>query len=301
VRPENRVILVTGGTGQVGHELQRELALLGRVVAPGRDLLDLATPASIRAVMDELRPAVVINAGAYTAVDRAESDPVLCEAVNATAPGVLAEESARRGALLVHYSTDYVFDGRSAVPYTEGDATNPLSVYGATKLAGEQAIQRQGGSHLIFRTSWVYGLRGANFLRTIRRLACERKELRIVSDQIGAPTWSRTIAAATAHVLKLVLPRAGRLEPTPFDSGVYHLTSAGAASWFDFARAIVESDPIPDARNCRIEPIPSDEYPTAARRPAMSLLDSNHVVERFGLTLPDWRDQLALVLGDLSI
>lgn len=296
------VLLVTGGTGQVGHELVRELAVLGRVVAPSSAELDLASEASIRAAVRRHRPAVVVNAGAYTAVDRAETEAERCRAINARAPGVLAEEAAALGALVVHYSTDYVFDGSSARPYREEDATGPLGVYGATKLEGERAVQGSGAAHVILRTSWVYGTRGSNFLRTMLRLARERTELRVVGDQVGAPTWSRTIAAGSAHIVRVLLAA----ERTPAASGaaslggVYHLASGGRATWHEFAEAILAGDPRRAEQVCeRVVAIPTAEYPTPARRPAFSLLDSTRLRERFGLVMPDWREQLALVLGDL--
>jgi len=297
-RPRDPQILVTGATGQVGGQLLRELAVLGRVVAPSRAEVDLAQPDTIIRAMRAARPNVIVNAGAYTAVDQAESNVDLCTRINGEAPGVLADEAAAIGAWLVHYSTDYVFDGRSDVPYRENDAPSPLNVYGASKLAGERAIEERGGSYLIFRTSWVYGASGTNFLRTIRRLSRERSELRIVADQIGAPTWSRMIAAATAHALRSVLHAAK--SPSGDESGLYHLTASGSGSWFDFAQAIIDGDPHPTELRCRhAVPIATDQYPTAAQRPRNSLLDTRRFRERFHLSLPDWREQLALVLADL--
>jgi dTDP-4-dehydrorhamnose reductase len=295
------VLLVTGATGQVGHELVRELAVLGRVVAPSSAELDLADARGIRETLRRIRPTAVVNAAAYTAVDRAESDVDRCTAINAIAPGILAEEAAVLGAALVHYSTDYVFDGSASHPYTEDDEPNPVSVYGATKLAGERAIQAVGGGYLILRTSWVYGARGSNFLRTMLRLARERTEMRVVSDQVGAPTWSRTIAAASAHLLRPALTSGGPAAAALADrSGVYHLASAGKTSWFDFACAILAGDPRRSDQRCeRLLPIPTADYPTPARRPSFSLLDTRKLQHRFGLVLPDWREQLALVLGEL--
>jgi dTDP-4-dehydrorhamnose reductase len=300
VTREPPTYLVTGGTGQVGHELVRELAVLGRVVAPTSAELDLAEPARIREVVRRVRPDVVVNAGAYTAVDRAESEVARCRAINAVAPGVLAEETAVLGAGLVHFSTDYVFDGSAARAYTETDAPNPVSVYGSTKLAGERAVEAVGGAHVILRTSWVYGARGANFLRTMLRLARERSELRVVADQVGAPTWSRLVATATAHVLRAMLADGAPAAPFGSRSGIYHLTSGGRATWHEFATAIVEGDPRRAEQRCeRVVPIATAEYPTPARRPASSLLDTTKLTRTFGLVLPDWREQLRLVLDEL--
>jgi dTDP-4-dehydrorhamnose reductase len=225
-------ILLTGKNGQVGWELQRTLQPVGKVAAFSHAGLDLADAAAIRSKLDEVRPDVIVNAAAYTAVDKAESEPELAHEVNAVAPALLAQEAARRGALLIHYSTDYVYDGAKAAPYVESDKTNPLGAYGRSKLAGEEGIRASGCDHLIFRTSWVYAARGANFLRTILRLAAEREELRIVMDQIGAPTWARLIAEATALALRQALrERSGG----QFESGVFHLTAAGETSWHGFA------------------------------------------------------------------
>jgi dTDP-4-dehydrorhamnose reductase len=286
-------IVVTGATGQIGHEVVRELAPLGRVVGLTRAELDLARPAAIRKTIRTLRPRVIVNAAAYTAVDRAESEPELAGVINADAPAVLAEEARRLGALLVHYSTDYVFDGAKGAPYTEKDAPAPLNVYGATKLAGDQAIQAAGGAFVILRTSWVYGARGTNFLRTMLRLARERPELRVVNDQVGAPTSSRAIAAATA---RLVWQTGG--EPA---AGIYHLTAGGSTTWYDFARRILENDPQRDEQVCRdIIPISTAEFKALAKRPPYSVLDCAAIRDEFGLALPDWREQLALVLSDLQ-
>jgi dTDP-4-dehydrorhamnose reductase len=285
-------IVVTGATGQIGYEAVRELAPLGKVVGLTRADLDLASQAAIRETMRALRPSVIVNAAAYTAVDRAESERHQCAAVNADAPGVLAEEARRLGALLVHYSTDYVFDGSKGAPYTERDAPAPLNAYGTTKLAGEQAIQRAGGAYVILRTSWVYGARGTNFLCTMLRLARERPELRVVDDQVGAPTWSRAIATATARLLR---------DPSSESlAGIYHLTAGGSTTWYDFARRILESDPRRAEQICRaVIPISTAEFGALARRPLYSVLDCSAIRERFNLALPDWREQLALVLSEL--
>jgi dTDP-4-dehydrorhamnose reductase len=287
-------ILVTGRNGQVGWELVRALLPLGRVHACAHAELDLADAAAVRRKLDEARPDVIVNAAAYTAVDKAESEPEQANAVNAAAPALLAQEAARRGALLIHYSTDYVYDGAKAAPYVETDPTNPLGAYGRSKLAGEAGIRAAGADHLIFRTSWVYAARGANFLRTILRLAAEREELRIVADQIGAPTWARLIAEATAHALRQAMQeRSGGT----FDSGVFHLTAAGETSWHGFASAIVAGRS--GLRVKAVMPITTADYPLPAPRPANSRLDTGAFRARFGLVLPDWRDCLQLCLEEI--
>ena len=287
-------ILLAGRNGQVGWELQRTLQPVGKVTAVGHAELDLADAAAVRRKLDEVRPDVIVNAAAYTAVDKAESEPEQANAVNAAAPALLAQEAARRGALLIHYSTDYVYDGAKAAPYVETDPTNPLGAYGRSKLAGEEGIRASGCDHLIFRTSWVYAARGANFLRTILRLAAEREELRIVMDQVGAPTWARLIAEATALALRQALAerRHGR-----FESGLFHLACAGETSWHGFASAIVAN-----RRGLRVKtvtPITTAEYPLPAPRPANSRLNTGAFRARFGLALPDWRDGLSLCLEEL--
>ncbi|MEZ5616195.1 MAG: dTDP-4-dehydrorhamnose reductase [Rhodocyclaceae bacterium] len=287
-------ILLTGKNGQVGWELQRALLPLGSVAAFGHRELDLADAAAVRRKLDEVRPDAIVNAAAYTAVDKAESETELANAVNAAAPALLAQEAARRGALLIHYSTDYVYDGAKAAPYVETDRTNPLGAYGRSKLAGEAGIRASGCDHLIFRTSWVYAARGANFLRTILRLAAERDELRIVADQVGAPTWARLIAEATAHALRQAMQeRSGGT----FDSGVFHLAAAGETSWHGFAAAIVAGRG--GLRVKTVTPITTAEYPLPAPRPANSRLDTAAFRARFGLALPDWRDCLQLCLEEL--
>jgi len=284
-------ILLTGVKGQVGWELQRSLASLGEVVAVDREDMDLADAAAIHTKVRELAPRVIVNPAAYTAVDRAESEPEGARLINAVAPGILAEAALRCGAILVHYSTDYVFDGSKDSAYLEDDAPHPLNVYGATKLAGEAAIRAAGVRHLILRTSWVYGLRGGNFLLTMQRLMRERTELKIVDDQIGAPTWSRLIAEATAQILAQCLsPARGADRPEPW--GTYHLTCGGETSWYGFAAAIAELGGYPT----RLTPIPSSDYPTPARRPANSRLDNAKLARVFGLRLPHWRKALALCL-----
>ncbi len=284
-------ILLTGRNGQVGWELQRCLAPLGQVLAFDRSGLDLSDSDRLRAIVHEIRPDIIVNAAAYTAVDKAESQAEAAMAINGTAPGILAEEAKRAGALLVHYSTDYVFDGGKQGLYAEGDEPGPLNVYGRTKLAGERAVQACAGRHLILRTSWVYGSRGHNFLRTMLKLAGEREELRIVDDQVGAPTWSRMIAEATA----LLLAR-----PAP-PEGLFHLTSSGFTSWFGFAKHILERTQEQRSREPRLVPIPAREYPAPAARPQNSRLDCSHLEEASGLSLPDWQAALELCLADREI
>lgn len=295
------VILLTGRSGQVGWELERTLQPLGKVVACDRQALDLANPDSIRAVIRDLRPALIVNAAAYTAVDRAETEPELALAINGAAPGILAEEAKRLGAALIHYSTDYVFDGTRREPYGEDDAPNPINVYGKTKLAGEQAIRAVGAPHWIFRTSWVYGLRGKNFLLTIRRLAQDRSELRVVDDQFGAPTWSRMIAEATAQALaKSAGPRAEFAPALAALGGVYHLTASGRTTWCGFARAIVELLGAAGESKCStVAAISTSDYPLPARRPANSSLATRKLAADLGINACDWRAALGLCLGEL--
>lgn len=293
-------LLVVGRTGQLAWELRRTLLPLGEVVALESPQLDLSQPDTIARAVRDCRPHVVVNAAAYTAVDKAEEERELAHAVNAAAPGVLAQEAAKLGALMIHYSTDYVFDGGKSAPYVETDAPNPLNAYGASKLAGEQAVQASGAAHLILRTSWVYAARGGNFLRTMLRLATERETLRVVADQIGAPTWARFLAEATA----LVVARSREeIAEERFASGVYHLTAAAETSWYGFALAIVEetrrSAPAWRHKLKEILPITSQEYPLPARRPANSRLDCSRFAARFGIRPAPWRDQLALCVEEI--
>ena len=286
------VILIIGKIGQVGYELNRTVAPLGRRVSVDYPEIDLTDGASIRKWVRETTPAIVINAAAYTAVDKAETDEQRCQQINGLAPGILAEEAKRAGAWLVHYSTDYIFDGTKRTPYVEEDAPNPLGAYGRSKLAGDQAVQQVDGSHVIFRLCWVYGARGQNFMLTIMRLAREREKLRVVSDQVGCPTWSRSIAETTALALKQVV--AAR-EPGAF-KGVYHLAAAGETSWHGFAEAIISSMPAQEKKCKVIEPITTSEYPLPAKRPAYSVLSCDKLQRTFGLKLPDWRESLRQVL-----
>jgi dTDP-4-dehydrorhamnose reductase len=286
-------ILVTGCHGQVGHALTQFLQGLGDIHAVGREQLDLARPETIRAVMQSLRPAMVINAAAYTAVDQAESEEALALRINAEAPGILAEEAVKIGASLIHYSTDYVFDGSKQGAWTEDDPVSPLSAYGRSKLAGERAIAATGVAHLILRTSWVYGLHGKNFLLTMLRLAQSRDSLSIVDDQIGAPTWSHTIAEATANVVSH-FPRAEQIAEL---SGVYHLCASGRTSWFGFAQAIF-SHPAVHQRPA-LQAITTAQYPTPARRPANSVMNTEKFRQCFG-ELPSWQVALQHCLKDLD-
>ncbi len=281
-------ILLIGKNGQVGWELQRALAKLGELHATDSSQLNLTDTQQLRATLRNIAPDIIVNAAAYTAVDQAEAEPELAMAINGIAPGVMAEEAKRLNALLIHYSTDYVFDGSKMGAYTEQDTPNPLSVYGKTKLHGEQAIQNSVCRHLIFRTSWVYGKRGKNFMLTLLRLAQQNTPLRIVNDQIGAPTPGIIIAKATARVLQH--PGFEKM------SGLYHLSAAGQTSWYGFARAIFaravqagELSSLPD-----IAAIAAAEYPTAAQRPANSVLSNEKFLQTFGFTLPDWETALAL-------
>lgn len=279
-------ILLTGRNGQVGWELQRSLAPLGEVIALDREALDLSDVDAICVTIRSLRPDIIVNAAAYTAVDQAESEPALAMRVNGQAPGVMAEESKKLGALLVHFSTDYVFDGTKHDAYHENDPANPINAYGRSKLSGEQAIQAVDCRHLIFRTSWVYGLRGRNFLRTILRLAEEREELRIIDDQFGAPTWSRMIAEATALACARKTPQ----------QGLYHLASSGAASWHEFTRTILEMTRHLRTREPSLTAIPARDYSLPAARPHNSRLACERLAQEAEIILPDWRKALSLCL-----
>lgn len=298
-------ILLLGRNGQVGWELQRTLAALGKVVAVGRSGGDVAADledfASLARAVRKVRPKLIVNAAAYTAVDRAESEPDKAMRINGEAPGVLAELAAEQGAALIHYSTDYVFAGDAERPYLEGDATGPRGVYGRSKLAGEAAIRQSGAAHLILRTAWVYGGRGSNFLLTMLRLIREREEIGVVADQTGAPTWSRLIAEATA--LLVMRCREGECPIPEGRGGLYHLTCGGQTTWFGFASAIREralalgllKEPC-----ARIKPLATAEYPTPARRPAFSVLSNNTLRDEFALGLPDWEHALRLCLEDVG-
>ncbi len=285
-------ILLFGKVGQVGWELRRTLAPLARVTCIDYPDVDFTRPDSVRGAIAAAAPDVIINAAAYTAVDKAESELALATQINADAPGIMAEEARKRGALLVHYSTDYVFDGTKTTPYVETDVPNPLGAYARTKHAGDEAIRAAGCDHLIFRLCWVYGARGANFMLTMQRLAREREKLRVVADQVGCPTWSRMIAETTAHSLLQVRQPddARRL------SGTYHLCSSGQTNWHGFAKAIIDLMP-PETRKCReVEAITTAEYPTPTKRPAYSVMSAAKLERAFGLRLPDWHDSLRQVV-----
>lgn len=300
-------ILLLGKGGQVGWELQRALAPLGRVTALDRESpgpaeapelrADFSQPEQVAALVRAIRPDVIVNAAAHTAVDKAESEPDLARALNATTPGLIAQVAAELGALLVHYSTDYVFDGSGTAPRDETAATGPLSVYGRTKLEGEQAIQASGCRHLIFRTSWVYAARGGNFAKTMLRLAAERDQLKVINDQIGAPTGADLLADVTAHTIRTVA--GGRHELL----GLYHLVAGGETSWFDYARFVIEwarerGQPIRVAPEA-IEALPTSGYPTPAQRPLNSRLDTRKLREGFGLTLPPWQHGVERMLTEI--
>ena len=286
-------ILLIGSNGQVGWELARTLLPLGEVVALNREQVDLTDLEKLRQTVQTIRPDVIVNAAAYTAVDKAETERDLAFLINAQAVDVLAQEAKKLNALLIHYSTDYVFDGTKDVPYFENDATNPLNVYGESKLAGELAIQASGADYVICRTTWVFAARGNNFVKSILRLAAERDKLNIVADQIGAPTWARLIAETTAPILRQAQLERGA---NTFESGIFNLTSAGETSWHGFAEKIVELAEI----NCVINPIPTSDYPTPAKRPANSRLSTDHLTQRFGLTMPTWETTLKLCLEELK-
>lgn len=294
-------ILLLGAQGQLGWELHRSLAPLGTLITAGRVpnchsyTLDLADLHALKTLIEDLKPQLIVNAAAYTAVDQAESEANLAHRINAEAPGVIAESVRRLGVPFIHYSTDYVFNGKGQEPYKESDATDPLNVYGHSKRSGELAIESQGGFYFIFRTSWVYGLRGKNFLLTILRLARQKNELSIVSDQIGAPTWSRSIADLTAQILAQGCHNLSKFFETY--SGLYHLTAAGETSWYNFAKTIVTLDPH-KSDHClqSIDPIPSSDYPTPALRPHYSRLNNHKLQQTFNLQLPDWEVLLRLVM-----
>lgn len=287
-------ILITGALGQVGHELQRSLAALGAITAVDVANLDLTDSEALRRFLREHRPDVLVNPAAFTAVDKAETEEPLALAVNGVAPGVMAEEMARLGGLMIHYSTDYVFDGTGQAAWREDDAPNPLSAYGRSKLAGERAVGAAGGAHVILRTSWVYGRHGGNFMLTILRLAQQRDELRVVADQFGAPTWSRTVAAGTAQVIQQAWADPSARRRAAEWSGVYHLTNGGVTTWHGFAQALVEQAPeLAGRRHVRVVPIATADYPLPARRPANSVLDNTRIERVFGVRQVGWEEALS--------
>jgi dTDP-4-dehydrorhamnose reductase len=292
-------VLVTGADGQVGRALLQSFAGSAEVIGCNRNSLDLANADQIRERVRALAPDIIINAGAYTAVDRAESERDLAFAINGRAPGILAEEAHRASALLVHYSTDYVFNGSKRGPWIEDDATGPLSVYGASKLAGEEAIRSVGGRHLIFRTSWVYAPEGKNFVLTMLRLARERDSLKVVDDQVGAPTTAAELARATHAISTEIF--AGKLENTPVWSGVYHMTCSGSVSWYGFARTIFKrAHKLIGVKAPKINPIATSDYPTPAKRPHNSTLCNDKLQRTFNVCLTPWQSALDEVLAAIA-
>jgi dTDP-4-dehydrorhamnose reductase len=295
-------ILLFGKGGQVGWELQRSLAPLGKLVALGSDSQDLCGDFTdlegIAKTIRTVKPNIIVNAAAYTAVDKAESEPELARTINALAPAILAQEAKRSGAWLIHYSTDYVFDGSGDQPWCETDPTGPLSVYGKTKLEGEEAIRATGCQHLIFRTSWVYAARGGNFAKTMLRLAAERDNLSVINDQFGAPTGAELLADATAHAIRVALQR-------PDVSGLYNLVAGGQTSWYDYARFVIDYardagidiKVVPEA----IQPVPTSAFPTAAKRPGNSRLDTCKFQNTFGLNLPHWQSGVTRMLTEIVV
>jgi len=296
-----QTILLIGQNGQVGWQLRRTLAPLGRIAAYDHPQMDLANPDQLRAIVAAVQPTLIVNAAAYTAVDKAEEEPDKAMAINGIAPGILAEEANKLGAGIIHYSTDYVFDGNKQTPYTEADEPAPLNVYGQSKLAGDRAVAAAGAPYLIFRTSWVYGVRGNNFLRTLLRLFSEREEISIVDDQIGVPTWSRMITEVTAQVTTLALSPACELQFREI-SGLYNLTDSGETTWYGFAQDIADhaSREHLSPRVAEIKPIPSSDYPTPAARPPYGVLSHRKLKETFGLVIPAWEQQLDLCIQPLT-
>lgn len=294
----NPRILILGAAGQLGRELQRCFAGSGSVVAAGRETADLADAGQVRALVRRVGPEVILNAAAYTAVDRAESEPELAYAINADAPRVLAEEARAGNALLVHYSTDYVFDGSKREPWTESDAPHPLNVYGASKLAGERAIEAAGGKYLIFRTSWVYAPEGKNFLLTMLRLGREREKLSIVDDQFGAPTTASELARATRAIVDGIV--AGGFGETRDWAGIYHMSCAGQTSWFGFAQAIFARAAALGLKTPEVTAIASEAYPTPAKRPRNSVLSNEKLHARFGVRLAEWTAALDEAMAALK-
>ena len=293
-------ILLLGKSGQVGWELQRSLSVLGRVTALGHDEADFTQPQAVAQTVRALRPDVIVNAAAHTAVDKAEGEPARARLLNATTPGVLAEEAARLGAWLVHYSTDYVFDGSGDRPWVETDAPAPLSVYGATKLEGERLIQQSGCRHLILRTSWVYAARGGNFAKTMLRLARERERLTVIDDQWGAPTGAELIADVTAHAIRQVQQR----PVGPHDeAGIYHLAASGHASWNSYAKHVLaqaaQAQPAIELVAKEVAPVPTSAFPTPANRPHNSRLNTAKLQSTFGLRLPPWQQGVDRMLAEI--
>lgn len=281
-------ILLTGKNGQLGWELNHLLLPLGHVFALERNEMDLSKPETLGRVIQEIKPHIIINAAAFTAVDKAESEPELAMTVNGIAPKIMAQEAKKIGAGMIHYSTDYVFDGKATAPYNEEDPTRPLSIYGKSKLAGEKGVSQANIPHIIFRTSWIYSLRGSNFLLTMQKLAQTRKQIKVVNDQTGAPTWSRAIAIGTTQVLGKLL-NTGTTTVFP-NSGTFHMSCGGETNWFTFAERVLELSGL--SNNTELVPIPTDEYPTPAIRPQYSLLSNKKLKQVFNYEMPHWQDAL---------
>ncbi len=301
-------IVIVGRNGQLAWEANQQFQGLGQIICLGRPEIDLLDIKGVREEMRRIKPSVIVNAAAYTAVDQAESESEAAMKINAEAPAAMAEEAKRSGGLFITYSTDYVFDGKKATPYSETDPTASLNVYGASKLSGEKAVEAVGGSYLIFRTSWVYGARGKNFLKTIVKLAAERPELRIVDDQVGAPTWSRDLADATRKILEKLVSQSSPSKTSIGESlgdrrGIYHMSATGSVSWYGFAAAILQEmgkRGLSKGTLAKLVPIPSSEYPTPAARPHNSRLCNDKLKNSFGVTLPAWRESLARVMDELG-
>lgn len=301
-------IVIVGHNGQLAWEANQQFQGLGQIICVGRPEINLLDIKGVREEIRRIKPSVLVNTAAYTAVDQAESEPEAAMKINSEAPAAMADETKRLGAVFITYSTDYVFDGKSASPYKEADSAAPLNVYGSSKLSGERAVEAVGGNHLIFRTSWVYGGRGKNFLKTILKLATERPELRIVDDQVGAPTWSRDLADATRNIIEQLMTQAAS-EKSPIGQvlgdrrGIYHMTAAGSVSWCGFATAIVEEMEkrgLSKDNVAKVVPIPGIEYPTPAARPQNSRLCNDKLKNTFGVTLPQWRASLAAVMDEFG-
>jgi dTDP-4-dehydrorhamnose reductase len=288
-------ILLTGKTGQLGWELQQALAPLGTVIAPGREQLDLTSADAIRAAIRDCAPDIIVNAAGYTTVDKAEAEPELAHQINAVAPGIMAEEARRLNALLVHYSTDYVYDGAKGTPYVEDDAPNPLNVYGQSKLDGERAITASGCAHLILRASWIYSERGTNFVLTMLRLAREKRELSVVDDQVGSPTWARPLALSSAEILSEMR----KMQHERSASGIYHLSASGHTTRRDFAKMIIENAKQyskPEIVWAKINPTTTANYPLPAARPLNAATSKAKIKQVFGVEMTTWQEQLKLFI-----
>lgn len=300
-KEKSPTILVTGKNGQVGWELQRSLQSLGKVVAVNREHLNLSDSDNVREVIRKIQPDIIVNAAAYTAVDKAEEEQELAYQINAISPGVMAEEAKKISALLIHYSTDYVFNGQSNIAYTETDIPDPINIYGKSKLAGEKAIQDSGCDYLILRTSWVFSSRGHNFLLSMLKFSQEQERLKIVSDQIGSPTSANFIANATSQIICKTRTRHLQKE---FPSGIYNLVSSGKTTWHGFASSIIETAQATISSlkiaTKEILPIPTSEYPTPAKRPLNSLLSTERIQKEFGVYSPDWQEQMKLSIEEIK-